>query len=105
MAQKTIKRKKFIRKIALEQIIILFEQAEQVFQEDPMKSQRYIDIARAISKRCKVRIPKQNKMRICRHCKSYIVPGINCRIRVRSNKQRHLTITCLKCHNYTRYYY
>ena len=100
-----IKRKKFIKKIASEQIILLFEQAMQIFEEDPEKSQRYIDMARAISKKCKVQIPKQYKIKICRHCKSYLVPGKNCRVRIRSKKQRHITVTCLNCKNYTRYYY
>ncbi|NVM54947.1 MAG: ribonuclease P [Candidatus Helarchaeota archaeon] len=105
MANRIIKRKKFIKKIASEQIIVLFEQAKQIFKEDPGKSQRYTDMARAISKKCKARIPGQYKIQICRHCKSYLMPGKNCRIRIRSNKKRHMTITCFNCKKSTRYYY
>ncbi|NVM29180.1 MAG: ribonuclease P [Candidatus Helarchaeota archaeon] len=105
MATKIIKRKKFIKKIAAEQITILFEQARQIFEEDPGKAQRYTDMARVISKRCKVRIPKQYKIQICRHCKSYLMPGKNGRVRIRSKRRRHVTITCLNCKRATRYYY
>ncbi|MHA1651833.1 MAG: ribonuclease P protein component 4 [Candidatus Helarchaeota archaeon] len=100
-----MKRKKFIKKIASEQIELLFQQAKQIFKDDPAKSQRYVDIARAISKKCKVRIPRAHKFQICRHCKSYLVPGVNCRIRLRSNRGRHVTLTCFNCKRHTRYYY
>ncbi|MHA1265141.1 MAG: ribonuclease P protein component 4 [Candidatus Helarchaeota archaeon] len=105
MARKTIKRKKFIKKIALEQINRLFDQAKQVFNENPEKSQRYIDIARAISKRCKVRIPPHHKYLVCKHCKSYLVFGVTGRVRLRTNKRRHITVTCLKCKTHKRNYY
>ena len=105
LANRTIKRKKFTKKIASEQIKLLFEQAKQIFKQNPEKSQRYIDIARAISKKCKVSIPRNYKFQICRHCKSYLMPGINCRVRIRAKKGRHVTLTCFICKKHTRYYY
>ncbi|MHA1278740.1 MAG: ribonuclease P protein component 4 [Candidatus Helarchaeota archaeon] len=100
-----MKRKKMVKKIASEQIEMLFRQAKQIFKDNPRMSQRYIDIARAISKKCKVSIPRKYKYQICRHCKSYLMPGHNCRVRIRGENGRHITLTCLNCKRQTRYYF
>jgi ribonuclease P protein subunit RPR2 len=102
LANRILKRKKFVKKIASEQIALLFEQAK-MNKENPEKSQRYVDMARNISKRCKVSIPQPYKFQICKHCKSYLVPGVNSRVRIRAKKQSHITVTCLKCKKYKRY--
>jgi ribonuclease P protein subunit RPR2 len=39
---------------------------------------------------------------ICRHCKSFIYPGVNSRVRVQQRREPHMVITCLVCGKITR---
>jgi RNase P subunit RPR2 len=39
---------------------------------------------------------------ICRHCKSFIYPGVNCRVRVQQKREPHMVITCEVCGETTR---
>ncbi|MEJ2278889.1 MAG: ribonuclease P [Candidatus Lokiarchaeota archaeon] len=84
----------------------LLERAHSTFPECKDLANRYVDLAIKYSQRAKVRIPKDWKRRICRHCKRFLYPGINCRVRIQSRKKRgsHLTITCLECHESSRYF-
>ncbi len=86
----------YIKKIALERIKILLKRAE----EDEKRSKRYVELARRISEKCRVRIPKHLRIRICKKCNSFLIPGRNCRVRI--NKHR-IIITCLNCGNIKRY--
>ncbi|RLE49859.1 MAG: ribonuclease P [Candidatus Methanomethylicota archaeon] len=93
-----------IRDIAKQRIVKLLELADVTYHRDEQLAQRYVDLALRISKRCNVRIPKFLKRRICRKCKSLLKPGVTCRIRIRQNRSPHVSVTCLKCGNTTRYY-
>lgn len=90
------------KKIAFERIIGLFQMAQKIIHEDPALAKRYIDIAKKISSSYKVRIPSEYKRQICRHCKNFIVPGINCRIRVQKRREPHIVMTCLNCGGHMR---
>lgn len=85
------------REIAVERIRILFRLAEEVFRDNPERAQRYIDLARRIAMRVRIHLPKDLKRRICRRCKGFLVPGVNCRVRIRQRREPHVTITCLRC--------
>ncbi|MEA1997785.1 MAG: ribonuclease P, partial [Euryarchaeota archaeon] len=58
------------------------------------RSDRYVQLARLIGMRYRVRIPSQLKMRICKGCYTYLIPGKNARVRLRGE---YITTTCLKC--------
>jgi len=94
-----------VKGIAISRIRILMKLAEEVFPEDQGLAQRYVNLARAISARAKVRLPRALRRRICRHCGTYLWPGVNCRVRLRVNREAHLTITCLNCKRQMRIYY
>lgn len=47
--------------------------------------------------RYKVRIPPEYRMMVCRHCKGFILPGRNCIVRIRREREPHVVITCLRC--------
>ena len=88
-------KKQSFREIALRRIKRLFELAEQEAargRED--RSDRYVQLARKIGMRYRVRIPRHLKMRVCKNCKSYLIPGRNMRVRLRGD---YITTTCLKC--------
>ncbi len=90
------KKKTWVIEIAKERIQILFAQAENMASTDPGLSDRYVEIARDISTRINVPIPRELKRRFCRNCGAYLVYGANARQRVNSEKQ-YVILTCLKC--------
>jgi len=90
------------RKIALERINILFNQAKKVFKKDPSLSNRYVSLARKIAMRYKVRIPSNLKKQFCKHCYHYLVPSVNCRVRLQKGK---VVYYCMNCKKYMRFPY
>ena len=85
------------RQIALQRIRTLFELAKKNIREEPELAQRYAQIARKIAMRTRVKLPTEYRRLICRHCKSFIYPGVNCRVRSQQKREPHMTITCLAC--------
>ncbi len=102
MARRRKKQKSLIKDLAVQRIIRLFELADQEFEENPKRSDRYVFLARRISMRFRVRFPKTLKRRMCKHCRSYLVPGSSARVRLRG---RYITVTCLRCNKQMRYPY
>lgn len=85
-------------RIAHRRIRRLFELADAA-KEDAL-AQRYASLARKISTRYRIRIPKEMKRRLCKHCNAFLVPGKNVRIRVRDGK---IVYYCLQCKKFMRY--
>ncbi len=85
------------KRIAIHRIQTLFSLARETFHEDPSLAQRYVDIARKIAMAAKVRLPREYRRQVCRYCKSFILPGVNCRVRVKQRREPHMAITCLNC--------
>ncbi len=90
------------RKIALERISILFKMAREAFDLEPDLAQKYVNMARKIGMRYKVRIPIEFRRMLCRHCKMFILPGKNCTVRIRQEREPHIVITCLYCGGHMR---
>ena len=84
-------------KIAKERINELFDQAEKAKQE---YSNRYVELARKIAMKYKVRIPPTLKKKFCKHCNEYLRPGVNCRVRTREGK---IVYYCSNCKKYMRF--
>ncbi len=92
-----------IRIIAKERIEKLFRLASDCYGEDPDLANRYVELARKIGMKCQVRIPKRFKMFFCKECNSFLVSGVNSRIRTRRDGKGKVIITCLKCGTIKRY--
>lgn len=92
-----------IRRIARERIYILLGLAKQYLKKEPELACRYIELARKVGMKCNVRIPKEKKLYICKTCNLPLLPGFNCRIRIRSEGGTKTVITCLKCGAIKRY--
>jgi len=90
------------RQIALHRIRALFELAKENIRKEPELAQRYAHLARKIAMRTRVRLPAEYRRLICRHCKSFIYPGVNSRVRVQKRREPHMAITCLICGETTR---
>jgi len=85
------------KRIALQRIRTLFHLARETIRENPVLAQRYVDIARKVAMAAKVRLPREYRRQVCRHCKSFILPGVNCRMRIKQRRESHVVITCLNC--------
>jgi ribonuclease P protein subunit RPR2 len=88
------------KQIARERIGVLFEQAARVFHEHPEMSNRYVELARKIAMRQRIRIDREYRRRYCHHCYVYLVPGNNMRVRVHRG---NVVVTCRECNKHTRY--
>jgi len=90
------------RKIALERIEILFNEAKTAFDKDPALSDRYVELARKIAMKSKVKIPRELKRRFCKSCCSYLVPSKNCTVRLQRSR---VVYTCHICRKHMRFSY
>ncbi|MCX8161780.1 MAG: ribonuclease P [Candidatus Bathyarchaeota archaeon] len=76
----------------------MFELSLKYFEKNSNLADRYVEIARRISMKTRIRIPNiYKRYYICRKCKRLIVPGYTCRIRIRSKGNPRIIITCLRC--------
>jgi ribonuclease P protein subunit RPR2 len=84
-----MKNASLVGKIALERIMILLDLAEArtLEKSDVSKklARRYTHLAMEISSHYKISIPKELKHRVCIRCGNFLVPGMNCTVRVVSS--------------------
>jgi ribonuclease P protein subunit RPR2 len=90
------------RRIALQRVRTLFSLASETIHDDSALAQRYVSLARKIAMAAKLRLPKEYRRQVCRHCKSFILPGVNSRVRIQQRREPHVVITCLACGGQTR---
>lgn len=90
-----MKNKQEIKKIALDRIKQLFREASKNLK----MADRYVELARKISMKNNVRIPKEFKRKFCRHCYRYFKTG-NYRVRTRN---KMVVYSCLDCKKFTRF--
>ncbi len=91
---------KWARKIAKERIISLLKLAEEEARKGNYdRVSRYVWLAKRIGMKYNVRIPRSLKRRICRNCLSFMIPGLNCRVRIARGR---VIMTCLRCGNIKR---
>ena len=92
--------KKIQKTIAKRRINKLFLMAEENAISGELKlSDRYVELARKISMKYLTPIPREYKRRFCKHCYSYLIPSVNCRVRIHKGKT---VIYCHSCKKYTR---
>ncbi|MDH3677076.1 MAG: RNase P subunit [Nitrosopumilus sp.] len=90
-----------VRKIALERMQILIDNAISNAITNPELSQRQAHLARRISSRHNIRMPYPLRMVFCKKCKLFIAPGINSKIRLGRSSVKSIRITCNLCgHTY-----
>jgi ribonuclease P protein subunit RPR2 len=85
------------KQIARKRIEVLFQQAKNVYRDNPQLSSRYIATARKIAMAAKIPLPTLYKRQICKNCNMLLVQGDNCRVRIRQKREPHVVITCLSC--------
>lgn len=92
-----------IKEIARERVEVLLSLAKKTFPKDRVLSKRYVELARQIGMKAGVRLPREEKLFICKACGTLLVPGANCRVRTRPEFGTTVTITCLDCGTIKRY--
>ncbi len=91
-----------VRTIALERIEILLRLGKQIVATDQDLAKKYVELARKISMRTKIRIPSDEKRFLCKNCGLPLIPGRNARVRSAKGNPR-VVITCLSCGVVKRY--
>lgn len=86
-----------IKRVALQRVRTLFRLARKTVHEDPSLAQHYVDIARRIAMAAQVHLPEEFRRQVCKHCKKFILPCVNCRVRIKHRREPHVVITCLNC--------
>ncbi|MCI4436417.1 MAG: ribonuclease P [Ignisphaera sp.] len=88
-----------IRIIAIERMELLFKLGiEAVKSGDYERARHYGELIKRISMRTRVKIPKDIKRWICKHCHVVMVPGFNARVRTRRDGKALRVVTkCLSC--------
>jgi len=90
------------QRAALQRVHALYRLAKEKVREEPELAQRYAEVARKIAMRTRLRLPTEYRRMVCRQCKGFIYPGVNCRVRVQKRREPHMVITCLVCGKRTR---
>jgi len=90
------------KKLAGERVTTLFTEAEKAFPEDPALANRYVELARKVAMKVRLRLSSAIKKRFCKHCYCFLVPGKNCRVRTRRGI---LVYYCRQCKKYMRFPY
>ena len=90
------------KEVALDRIKTLFKEARLVFSKDSKLANRYVKLARELSMKFKIPIPKPLKRRFCKHCYHYLMPAVNLRVRTRNGK---VVYYCMDCKKYMRFPY
>ncbi|MCS7109683.1 MAG: ribonuclease P [Candidatus Micrarchaeota archaeon] len=75
------------RELILERIEWLLSLAEKSIKARPDRTKRYVSLARKLSTRYRVAIPKRFKKRICKICNTIWIPGYNVKIRLNKRKK------------------
>jgi len=84
-----MKNESLVRRTALFRIGKLLSMAEGRTADNTASSRklarRYVLLAEKMSTHYKVKIPKALKSRICKGCGNFLVPGVNCGVRLASS--------------------
>ena len=83
------------------QVVSLLIKADEIISKDLDKAQQLAKQARKIQMKTRIKFPQEWKKRFCKHCKSFLYPGVNCRVRL-SSTNKIIAIRCNQCNKYTR---
>jgi ribonuclease P protein subunit RPR2 len=95
-------RRSSFQDVAERRIAGLFQQAGEVFPEDPGLSDKYVALARRLSTKYKVSFTKAQKEGFCKSCGSFLVQGRNSRVRLAKG---NIVVSCGVCGTARRFRY
>ncbi|NHI83438.1 MAG: ribonuclease P [Candidatus Thorarchaeota archaeon] len=86
-----------VRNLAKARISLLWKQASGDARTSPELARRQMEIASKVAQKARIKIPRHIKRQLCKRCGRVLIPGRNCRVRVRNKRERHVVVTCLDC--------
>ncbi|MEK6891601.1 MAG: ribonuclease P [Nanoarchaeota archaeon] len=86
--------------IAKKRIRFLFNEAKESLKKDAKLSVKCVKLARRLAMKYKIKLPSELKKKFCKSCNSYLMPGVNCRVRIHKSR---VIYYCLNCKNYDRH--
>ncbi|MBD3405953.1 MAG: ribonuclease P protein component 4 [Candidatus Lokiarchaeota archaeon] len=95
MVKRRAKKKRI--EIATERIHVLWKEAKKYAISRPELAREWVNTARKIAAKARIKLPQEIGQRICKNCGSVYVYGRNCQVRIRHNRTKHMTITCKNC--------
>jgi len=90
------KRPNWVKENAKESLKKYLQLAEDNFKKNRKRSSRYIDLALKTAEKYNLRLPPGYRKKICRSCRSLLMPGINVTVRA-DPKTKFLVYTCKDC--------
>ena len=91
------------KKLVLEHIDAIMSKAIDLAVSGNIElAEKMASFARKLARWTGVKMKRRWRYFFCKKCKSFIMPGITARVRVRQNRYPHITIFCTKCKNYRR---
>ncbi len=96
--------RKEVRELARARIDILWKQANMTGLSRPDLAKKWMRQASRIAQKARMKLPRVMQRRICKKCGALLVFGRNCRFRIRHNRSRHVSVTCLECEAIKRFY-
>jgi ribonuclease P protein subunit RPR2 len=88
------RRRDSLQEIAKSRMENLFSEAEGVYSQDKILANRYASLAYKLSTRYKVPFTKEQKMRFCKHCGSFLKQGQNASFRL---SKGNMVVKCFSC--------
>ena len=98
----TKRKGKIFAKTAKQTIKELIIEADKVFSKDKKLANRYVTLARKVAMKNNIKIPSNLQKKFCKHCYSFLKPGINLRVRTTG---KTISYYCLECKKFMRFPY
>ena len=92
-----------LRDLAFQRIMLLLSRADEEVYIDEGLARRYVYLALRLASKARIRIPRDLRRKFCRKCYTPLIPGFTARYRIRSRREKHLVVTCLRCGYIRRY--
>ncbi|HLC68722.1 MAG TPA: ribonuclease P Rpr2/Rpp21/SNM1 subunit [Candidatus Bilamarchaeaceae archaeon] len=89
----TISMKKFIKRVSAEAIVKLLDEAEKNAAARPARAKRYVEMAFALIKKHRTRLSRSQRLRFCKKCRSYWIPGKTVKI-IFEHKRNAMVLAC-----------
>lgn len=94
--------KEYIKRLAATRIKILFNFALKQIGKNIEIAKEAISIARKISSKARVRIPRKYRILYCHKCGTPFLSSKLFRFRIKSRRQPHIVLFCKECKTYRR---
>ena len=94
---------KLRKRLVLEHIEAMMREAQKQAEKGKTEiAEKTAKFAKKLARWTGVKFPRKWRYFFCRKCKTFIIPGITARVRIRSRPTPHIVVYCLRCKNYKR---